>query len=313
MSLLLPFARPALLLFAGPAAAFAVAVFSFSWYGLLVAKARVSGRVDALLDTFASRASETEDAAGQGGRVFRLQQAKGQSRETTEWARRLEGFGIAQNHAGAFFVAFRLCLGLLLAAVLFVPARHSFAGSSALPLGLAVTFGLAAGWYGPAVFLDTRLRRRVHEIETALPEAIELLIIAVEAGLALEDGIDRIVVELKGSRPSLAEELALTAADLKILPDREQALSNLASRVDVPSVRSVVTTLSQTMRYGTPLAQALRIVAAELRNEALARLEERANRMPVLLTIPMVVFILPAVFIFVGGPALLQVLDIIMR
>jgi tight adherence protein C len=133
------------------------------------------------------------------------------------------------------------------------------------------------------------------------------------AGLALEDAIDRIVPELRRSQPIVAEELALTSADLKILPSRDVALKRLADRIALTSVHSVVTTLSQTLRYGTPLAQAMRVVASELRNEGLATLEERANRMPVLLTVPMIVFILPSIFLIIGGPAALKIIDQFLR
>ena len=111
----------------------------------------------------------------------------------------------------------------------------------------------------------------------------------------------------------MAEELELTGADLKILPNRDEALRRLADRVNLPSVNSVVTTLSQTLKYGTPLAQALRVVATELRNDGLLKLEEQANRMPVLLTIPMILFILPSLFLIIGGPAFLRVLDAFAR
>jgi tight adherence protein C len=114
---------------------------------------------------------------------------------------------------------------------------------------------------------------------------------------------------LQRSQPVLAEELALTSADLKILPSRDRALMNFAERIEAPSVRSVVTTLSQTMRYGTPLAQALRVVASELRSESLMKLEERANQLPTLMTIPMMVFIMPTIFLVVAGPAVLRLLD----
>jgi tight adherence protein C len=97
---------------------------------------------------------------------------------------------------------------------------------------------------------------------------------------------------------------------MKILPSRDEALANLAVRVNMPSVRSVVTTLSQTLRYGTPLAQALRVVAGELRNDTLMRLEERANQLPSLMTIPMMLFIMPTIFMIVAGPAVLRVMDI---
>ena len=169
--------------------------------------------------------------------------------------------------------------------------------------------GAAAGWMIPGMYLDRRILRRANAVVTGLPDALELLVISVEAGLSFEDGLDRIVAMLQKAQPELAGELALTSADLKILPSRDIALANLAERIDAPSVRSVVTTLSQTLRYGTPLAQALRLVANELRNDSLARLEERANQLPSLMTVPMMIFIMPTIFLIVGGPAVIRILD----
>jgi tight adherence protein C len=125
--------------------------------------------------------------------------------------------------------------------------------------------------------------------------------------------MNRIVIELQASQPVVAQELAVTSADLKMLPNRDDALRRLADRLDMPSVNSIVTTLAQTLKYGTPLAQALRVVASELRNDALLRLEEQAGRMPVLLTIPMILFILPSLFLVIGGPAFLRVLDVFLH
>jgi tight adherence protein C len=102
-------------------------------------------------------------------------------------------------------------------------------------------------------------------------------------------------------------------ADLRILPSRDVALTNFAERVDVPSVHSVVTTLAQALRYGTPLAQSLRVVAAELRNDALISLEERANRLPAFMTLPVILFLMPTIFLMVGGPAVLRLLDAFSR
>jgi tight adherence protein C len=163
----------------------------------------------------------------------------------------------------------------------------------------------------PALILRRLVKRRAKAAADGLPDALELLVVCVEAGLSLEDGIDRIIGELRRSQPAIAAELALTSADLKILPSRDQALANLAERVDVPSVRSVVSTLSQTLRYGTPLAQAMRVVAAQMRTEALINLEERANRLPAIMTVPMMLFIMPVIFLIVGGPAVLRLIDML--
>jgi len=191
-----------------------------------------------------------------------------------------------------------------------VASRHitSLAGSRVLPWLITAVLGVF-GWLLPQIILKRMVKRRAKAAADGLPDALELLVVCVEAGLSLEDGIDRIIGELQRSQPALAAELALTSADLKILPSRDQALANLAERVDIPSVRSVVSTLSQTLRYGTPLAQAMRVVAAEMRSEALINLEERANRLPAIMTVPMMLFIMPTIFLIVGGPAVLRLLD----
>jgi tight adherence protein C len=233
-------------------------------------------------------------------------------RERREIGRQLSRLGISVQAAGTWFAGLRLLTVLGLAGAGFAMAGHlpGTIGSGVMPAILAAAFGIA-GWFVPLFVIRRLVNKRAKAVAAGLPDALELLVVCVEAGLALEDGIDRIALELKQSRPSLAEELALTSADLKILPSRDQALANLADRIDVASVRSVVTTLSQTMRYGTPLAQAIRVVASEMRNESLIQLEERANRLPTMLTIPMMLFIMPTIFLVIGGPSALRLLDML--
>jgi tight adherence protein C len=235
-------------------------------------------------------------------------------RDRREIIRRLAAFHVPAARALAVFTGLRLAavaasstVGYLLASA--IPA---LAGQTSLVLLVAVGAAIG-GWFLPLLVVGRLIKAHMRAVATGLPDALELLVVCVEAGLALDDGLERIVVEMRHAHPELAEELALTAADLKILPSRDQALANLARRVDVPSVRSVVLTLSQTMRYGTPLAQALRTVAAEMRNDSLLALEERANRLPTLLTMPMMLFIMPTIFLVVGGPAALRLIDVFLR
>jgi tight adherence protein C len=231
-------------------------------------------------------------------------------RERREIARYLSRLGIPRPYARAFFNGFRLTLAAGLGALFFLITSHSSYFEHYPTLSVAVMIGMmVSGWIAPIVFIRLLARQRSLAAAAGLPDALELLVVCVEAGLALEDGIDRIVIELKHSQPQLAEELALTSADLKILPSRDQALANLAERIDTPNARSLVTTLSQTLRYGTPLAQAMRVVAADMRNDSLFHLEERANRLPVMMTIPMMLFIMPTIFLIVGGPAALKLMD----
>jgi len=235
-----------------------------------------------------------------------------QARERQEVARLLLRIGVPPAKAASALTAARLAMVVVLALLVFIGASHwsLTSQSRALPLLLAVAFGIA-GWFIPAMIVGRLIKSRTKAIVGGLPDSLELLVICVEAGLSFEDGIDRVARVLDKSQPALAEELALTAADLKILSSRDEALAGLAERVDTPSVRSVVTTLSQTLRYGTPLAQALRVVAGELRNDTLMRLEERANQLPSLMTIPMMLFIMPTIFLIIAGPAVLRVLDIL--
>jgi len=225
-------------------------------------------------------------------------------REIGYWIARLH---LPSGHAALLFTALRLAC--VVAGAL---AVYAFRGSGTLSLLLAAAMGII-GWLALPFVLRTTAKRRAKAIATGLPDALELLVVCVEAGLALQDSIDRIIGELEISQPLLAAELALTSADLKILPSRDQALANLAERVDIPSVHSVVATLTQTMRYGTPLAQAMRTVAAQMRTESLIDLQERANRLPALMTVPMMLFIMPAIFLIVGGPAILRLMDSLAR
>jgi tight adherence protein C len=234
----------------------------------------------------------------------------GLERDTREIVRLFAHLGVPAQHVSNAYAGTRAGFSLLLAIGAFFMA-HAFSDFAAAPLTplLIALIGAILGWVAPSFIVSHLASKRANDVASGLPDALELLVVCVGAGLSLEDSVDRIVVELAHSQPSLAEELALTSADMKILPSRDQALSNLAQRVDVPSVRSVVSTLSQTMRYGTPLAQALRVVATEMRNDALIQMEARANRLPTFLTLPMMLFIMPTIFLIVGGPAALRVMD----
>jgi tight adherence protein C len=235
----------------------------------------------------------------------RLNQAE--LREVVRACRRL---GIPPRYADPAYLWLRILTTLVLAVAGYVVAATLLKHSPPIARPVSAAGFAIAGWLAPAMILSRFAKQRSAAAADGLPEALELLVVCVEAGLSLEDAIDRITEDLKWSRPALAEELALTSADLKILPDRDRALANLAERIDAPSVRSVVTALSQTLRYGTPLAQALRVTAAELRDEALIQMEERANRLPTLLTLPMMLFIMPTIFLIIGGPAALRLMDL---
>lgn len=231
-------------------------------------------------------------------------------REQREIVRLLFRLGVPAAYAPSTFVAGRIFVAACLGLLMLIAARHVAAiASFHLAVLLAVITGAFAGWLVPSMIVEISAGQRVKAITAAMPEALDLLVICVDAGISLEGGLVRVATEMEQSRPALADEFALLSADLQILPSRDQALMRMADRVDVPSIRSVVTTLAQTLRYGTPLAQALRVISAQMRDDALIQLEERANQLPALLTVPMMLFIMPTIFLVIGGPAALQLID----
>jgi tight adherence protein C len=161
----------------------------------------------------------------------------------------------------------------------------------------------------PEVFVKNAIQKRRKLIQKGLPDTLDLLVICAEAGLALDAALIRVSREMERSAPEVADEFGLTAVELGFLPDRKQALKNLIKRVRLPSIRGVVNTLMQTEKYGTPLSQALRVLAAEYRSERMLKAEEKATKLPALLTVPLIVFIMPTLFIVLLGPAILRAID----
>ena len=165
------------------------------------------------------------------------------------------------------------------------------------------------GTYGPAVYIKNVTQKRQEKIRRAIPDALDLMVICTEAGLSLDATLTRVSAETANGSPEVSEELALTAVELGFLPERAKALQNLTNRTDIPIVRGLVNTMIQAERYGTPLAQSLRVLSAESREERMLKAEEKAARLPALLTVPMIVFILPPLFVVLLGPAALDIID----
>jgi tight adherence protein C len=138
-------------------------------------------------------------------------------------------------------------------------------------------------------------------------------VICAEAGLSLDHAIEQVGRVLRSSNPEVAEEFAMTAAEMRISAVRDQAFDNLAQRAGIASLRGIVAALNQSIRFGTPLSGSLRAVAAEMRTERLVRFEQRAARLPVLLTIPLMVFVLPSLMIVIGTPLALRIIDMLAR
>ncbi len=158
----------------------------------------------------------------------------------------------------------------------------------------------------PGLYLKNKISRRRDRLQKALPDGLDLLVICVEAGLTLDAALGRVGRELGRSWPELAEEFGLTAVELAFLLDRRQALRNLGLRTDLAPLRGVINTLQQAEKFGTPLANSLRVLSTEFRDTRMLKAEEKAARLPALLTVPMMVFILPVLFIVLLGPAALN-------
>ncbi len=174
---------------------------------------------------------------------------------------------------------------------------------------MAMAALIFAGYKGPEIFLSNKAGKRTKEIQKGLPDALDLLVICAEAGLTVDAAFNRVAKELGRAYPELGDEFALTAIELSFLSERKQAFDNLAYRVNLEAVAGVVTTMVQTERYGTPLASALRVLSAEFRNERMMRAEEKAARLPAIMTIPLILFILPVLFIVILGPAACSISD----
>jgi tight adherence protein C len=169
--------------------------------------------------------------------------------------------------------------------------------------------GVLIGAYLPVLLLKNAISRRYQKLRRQLPDALDLLVICAEAGLSLDAALTRVAREMGPSAPELSDEVGLTAIELGFLPNRRQALLNLVRRADLPPIRAVINTLTQTERYGTPLAHSLRVLAAEFRDDRMMKAEEKAARLPAIMTVPMILFILPCLFVVLIGPAIIQVIE----
>ena len=169
-----------------------------------------------------------------------------------------------------------------------------------------VVFAAAAGFYAPNLYLSNLAKKRQASIMRAFPDALDMMLICVEAGMSIEMAFDRVGSEIGAASTELAEELKLTNAELSYLADRREAYDNLAKRTNHPGVKAVCMALAQAERYGTPLGASLRVMAKENRELRIAEAEKKAAALPAKLTVPMIVFFLPVLFLVILGPAYIK-------
>jgi len=174
---------------------------------------------------------------------------------------------------------------------------------------LGICIGAAyVGMQLPLVLLKNKITRRQMSIKRAFPDTLDLLLICVESGMSIEAAFRKVSNEVGTQSVALAEELTLTTAELSYLPDRRQAYENLAKRTNLDGVKSVCMALQQSERYGTPLATMLRVMAQENRDMRMSEAEKKAAGLPPKLTVPMILFFLPVLFVVILGPAVIKVM-----
>jgi len=224
---------------------------------------------------------------------------------------RLMQAGIRTKDLAFFIIAARFVMPAVLGtiAVLAIYVFNMFPTWSWIRQYMTVAGTLGLSYKAPDLWLKNKVTKRSHAVRKGLPDALDLLVICAEAGLTVDAAFGRVAKELGKAYPELGDEFGLTAIELGFLNERRQAFENLAARVDLEAVRGVVTTMIQTEKYGTPLASALRVLSAEFRNERMMRAEEKAARLPAIMTVPLILFILPTLFVVILGPASCSIHD----
>jgi len=219
--------------------------------------------------------------------------------------------GIRSKEYAVAVIFGRLVLPIVLGGLMLylVYGTDMFAEYSAIKRYGIVAGSFILSYKAPDIFLKNKIDKRSNAIRKGLPDALDLLVICAEAGLTVDAAFNRVARELGRAYPELGDEFSLTAIELGFLSERRQAFENLAMRVKLDALKGVVTTMVQTEKYGTPLASALRVLSAEFRNERMMRAEEKAARLPAIMTVPLILFILPVLFIVILGPAACSISD----
>jgi tight adherence protein C len=228
--------------------------------------------------------------------------------ETEEVRDKLKMAGLRGQAPLVTYMFFRVAMPLIIAVIallyLFVIADYDY--PVLVKIGLAVGAGYI-GFYVPNMFVENLVQRRQTSIKNSFPDCLDMLLICVQSGMSIEAAFQKVSGEMGAQSLELAEELSLTTAELSYLQDRRQAFENLGKRSGIPGIKAVCTALIQAERYGTPVGQALRVMARENRDMRMAEAEKKAAALPPKLTVPMIVFFLPVLFVVILGPALIQV------
>ncbi|MFW7266935.1 type II secretion system F family protein [Gluconacetobacter sp. Hr-1-5] len=223
----------------------------------------------------------------------------------------LAATGVRGAGAVGLFIGVKILLATLLPLSAIVLLSRLGSDLSPLPYRALIAAAAIGGLLLPDWIVRARRNRYLRQVERGLPDALDVMVICTQAGIGLGPAIVQVGVELQDACPAIAGEFAQTASELSVIADTRQVLVNLGARTGVDGLRRLTATLLQTQQYGTPITDALRGLAAELRQETLTRYEAGAARLAVLLTLPTLLFIMPCVFLIAGGPAGIQVMHIL--
>ena len=228
--------------------------------------------------------------------------------ETEEIKNRLKMAGLRGQAPLVTYMFFRLVAPIivLVVALIYLFFVINFNQPPIVKFGIALAAGYI-GFYLPNVFISNLVSKRQQSIRQAFPDSLDMLLICVQAGMSIEAAFGKVAKEVISQSLELAEEFSLTTAELSYLSDRRTAFDNLGKRTGLPGIKSVATALIQAERYGTPVGQALRVMAKENRDARMSDAEKKAAALPPKLTVPMIIFFLPVLFVVILGPAIIQV------
>ena len=228
--------------------------------------------------------------------------------ESEELRDRLKQAGLRGQAPLVAYMFFRVAMPAIIAVAgliyMFIIAEYDYPPIVKLSVALGAAY---IGYYLPNMFIENQVQRRQQSIKEAFPDALDMLLICVQSGMSTEAAFGKVSAEVGNQSLELAEEFSLTTAELSYLPERRQAYENFSKRTGLPGVKAVTTALIQAERYGTPVGAALRTMAKENRDMRMSEAEKKAAALPPKLTVPMIIFFLPVLFIVIIGPAIIQV------
>jgi tight adherence protein C len=277
----------------------------------IVEKIRFGGETSGVI--FGEGVSESGDGAAAGNGFTNMLRSLGnrlapaKSADYSKIRVKFLKAGIRRENVTALFWGAKLLLAVCLP-LFFLMIRLTALKLSNVPLTLAleVVCGLI-GYYLPDFLLQVKIDRRKEKIQKALPDALDLMVVCVEAGMGMDAAIHRVAKEIQMTSPELSDELALLNLELRAGKARQDALRNLAVRTDLEAINSLVTLLIQTDKFGTSVASALRVFSDGFRTQRFQKAEETASKLPVKLILPLVFFIFPALFVIIAGPAAIKI------